>query len=334
MRGFDFDDILILPDVITTIGSRSECTPLTNEGVLPIIAAPMYDVIGPDNVDEFKKQKIVTILPRNIDNTKMKSFDFYAFSLTEKIDDDFVAMYSNAGILIDIANGHMNSLVSKVKEIKAKIPNCKLMVGNVARAETYRILAKAGADYIRCGVGTGQVCLTTTNSGIGSPLAGLIQECKRVKEAYQLEANIVADGGFKKYSDIIKAIALGADYVMLGGIFARAFESMAPKYQKFMDEYFDVHDPDETAFDNTYARYSGMSTKESQRRMGKDESEIKTSEGAVRYLKIEYKLSTWVENFEHYLRSAMSYTNSRTLEEFKQSEVIEITQNVFKRIDK
>ncbi len=334
MKGFDFDDVLILPDVITTIGSRSECTPLTNEGTLPIIAAPMYDVIGPKNVDEFRKQKVVTILPRSVDNPDMKVFDFYAFGLSEEIDDDFVAMYSNAGILIDIANGHMNELVSKVKEVKSKMPDCKLMVGNIARPETYRILAEAGADYIRCGIGTGQVCLTTTNSGIGSPLAWLIQECKKVKQEYGLEANIVADGGLKKYSDIVKAIALGADYCMLGGIFAKSMESMAPKYQRYMDEYFDIQEPDETMFENTYARYSGMSTKEAQRRMGKEESEIKTSEGTVRYLKIEYKLSTWIENFEHYLRSAMSYTNSRTLEEFKQSEVIQITENTFKRIDK
>lgn len=331
-RKFDFNDIQILPEILSDISSRSECDPYIC-GKLPIFAAPMYDVINSENVDKFNDNKIITIKPRNTDSNG-KHFDFYAFGLNDPIN----VPDNKTGILIDIANGHMSILVDKIKEIKSVYPNNPLMVGNVARPKTYKLLSEAGADYIRVSIGSGQVCTTAANIGIGYPIASLIEDCRKLKVDNQLSAAIVADGGMKGYPDIIKALALGADYVMAGGIFAKSEDSAGDKFHKLKGEetYISLNDLDKyQSFiyeDGIYGVYRGMSTKEAQAMMGN--KVLKTSEGVKRYFKLEYTIAGWVENFDHYLRSAMSYTNSKSLEEFKESQYVFITAESFKRFNK
>ena len=329
---FDFNDIQIVPEILSDISSRSECDPYIN-GKLPVFTAPMYDVINSDNVDHFNDNGIITILPRK-SLANGKHFDFYAFGLN----DDIIVPDDKTGILIDIANGHMQMLVDRIKMIKSQFPKNPLMVGNIARPETYAMLSKAGADYIRVSIGSGQVCTTAANIGIGYPIASLIEECRQLKVEQELTAAIVADGGMKSYPDIIKALALGADFVMTGGIFAKSEESAGEKFKKVKNEetYISLTDSEEYQTfiyeDGIYGVYRGMSTKEAQQLMGNEK--LKTSEGVKRYFKSEYKISGWVENFDHYLRSAMSYTNSRTLEEFKESQYVFISGEAFKRFNK
>ena len=137
----------------------------------------------------------------------------------------------------------------------------------------------------------------------------------------------------KDYSDVIKALGLGADYVMLGSLLNKALESSGQNYlynikisPMFAEQCFDLGLP-------VKKQFYGMSTKLAQKKMGK--TEFKTSEGVVRYRKVEYKLYDWIENFEHYLRSAMSYSNARTLDEFiGQVDYRFITENAFNRFKK
>jgi glutamate synthase domain-containing protein 2 len=177
-------------------------------------------------------------------------------------------------------------------------------------------------------------CLTTQNTGVGYPMASLIKECYEVSLSLKNPAYIVADGGMQTYSDVIKALALGADYVMLGSIFNKALESAGSNYlwkkirvpQIIANKAYKFGVP-------VYKKFRGMSTKEVQKKWGS--KNIKTSEGVIRYRKVEYTLGQWCENFEHYLRSAMSYTNAKNLKEFiGQVELIEITNNAYKRFNK
>jgi GMP reductase len=138
----------------------------------------------------------------------------------------------------------------------------------------------------------------------------------------------------QNYSDIIKALALGADYVMVGSLFNKAIESCGPNYlfkhirvpQKIANIAYDLKLP-------VYKKFRGMSTKEVQKKWGK--KTLTTSEGVVRYRKVEYTLEKWLNNFEDYLRSSMSYSDANTLENFiGKAKIIKITNNAYNRFKK
>lgn len=177
-------------------------------------------------------------------------------------------------------------------------------------------------------------CSTTVHTGIGFPMASLIQECYYKSLTINKPAKIVADGGMQNYSDIIKALALGADYVMLGNILNKSIESSGDNYlfgkikinHKLATIFYDLGLP-------IYKKFRGMSTKEVQKKWGKET--LTTSEGVVRFRKVEYRLDKWIENFEDYLRSAMSYSDAYTLDEFiGKANIIRISDNAYNRFKK
>lgn len=327
----DFNDILIKPAIVSSVLSRKTINPFYN-GFLPLITAPMDTVIDSSNEEIYNKLKINTCLPRHeISLTN----GFISFSI-----DDIFGQYlsktlkPNGKYLIDVANGNMENLIEIVKIIKKEYPELILMVGNIANSQTYRVLSNAGADYIRCGIGFGAGCSTTLQTGVGYPMASLIKECRDISKTLKNPAKIVADGGMQTYSDIIKALALGADYVMVGSIFNKAIESCGSDYlfrkiripKPIAEWCFKKNIP-------VYKKFRGMSTKEVQKKWGK--TILTTSEGVIRIRRVEYQLSKWVENFEDYLRSAMSYTNTTTLKEFIGGvETIEISNNAYLRFKK
>lgn len=345
---FDFKDICLVPAAVSNISSRSQIN-VKIGGTLPLMTAPMDTVISKDNYAEFKLNKIVPCLPRT-QNSKTK---FYDDTFTSMSLDDFmfflgdypnnVTKYEKIKILIDVANGHMDvigSIVKKFITIRNKIGKTDfhtLMVGNIANPETYRHYAKIGVDYVRVGIGGGSGCLTSANTGVHYPMASLISECYEIKKENGYNTKIVADGGMKNYDDIIKALALGADYVMMGGILNKTVESCG---KTILFNFLKI--PNGLAYDlwnnvpflrkHMTKSFRGMSTKVVQKSWGR--TELKTSEGIVKINEVKYTLSQWTENFEDYLKSAMSYTNSIDLESFKGSEYTFITENALKRFDK
>lgn len=354
MMKFDFDDILIQPKTITNISSRSEIEILDESDMLPLFTAPMDTVVSEINADQFINNSIRVVLPRRRTNTVTNiSTDpncWHSYGLNEfneiflqnAPDNRGATMYA----LIDVANGHMPGILSAVKQSKVKYgSNLRLMVGNIANPDTYKLLSDAGADYIRIGIGNGGGCLTTVQTGVGYPLASLIQECYLISKKCKSPAKIVADGGIQKYSDIIKALALGADYVMLGSIFNKALESSGETYYANKKsngwtepgERADQFDPKVSEYfkfgGELYKKFRGMSTKEVQKSWGN--TDIKTSEGITKIQKVEYTISGWVENFSHYLRTAMSYTNCKNLDRFKGNvDIIQISEKSFERFMK
>jgi GMP reductase len=327
---FDFNDILIEPATVSRISSRKDINPYYN-GFLPLITAPMDTVIGPTNEQLFFKQKINVCLPRG----EKTSLGFESYSLQE-IFNLFLSnsLKPNGSYLIDIANGHMDDLLETTKLIKNRYPMLTLMVGNVANPKTYGELSDAGADYIRVGIGGGNACSTTVHTGVGYPIGSLIKECYSESLYLANPAKIVADGGMQNYSDIIKALALGADYVMVGSLFNKAIESCGENYlwgkikvnQKIAEWAYNQKIP-------VTKKFRGMSTKEVQKKWGKEI--LTTSEGVIRFRNVEYRLAQWVENFEDYLRSAMSYSNALTLDKFiGKVNIVRITDNAYNRFKK
>ena len=151
-------------------------------------------------------------------------------------------------LVIDTAHGHSNNVVDTLRDIKAAHPTVEVIAGNVATAEGARALARAGADAIKVGMGPASICTTRVVSGVGVPQLTAIADCAKVSRDYGIP--VIADGGIKFSGDITKALAAGADSVMIGGLFAGTEES-----------------PGETILyqGRTYKLYRGMGSLEAMR---------------------------------------------------------------------
>ena len=386
--GYSYRDLTIIPKCVSEINSRTECNPRYSDNMLPIFTAPMTCVINELNFNYWRNNGIIPILPRtSLPDWKDKvnficSGSWVALGLEdfERLISDpldqSLFKFGKIRILLDIANGHMSKVLDLCKKIKSIYgKSIELMSGNIANPDTYLDYCNAGIDYVRCSIGSGAGCLTTSNTGIHYPIASLLEEINNRKAILGTKAvtKIIADGGIRNYSDIIKALALGADYVMIGGLFTSILESAAEMTSGVIGGELDVVDyktveytvnikgsiPETLGFDwgdieikykttrkdgylyltyiidlledsETKKRqflkvvknnkgvlmkdFYGMSTKKAQTLMGK--KDLKTSEGKERVVYVNYTMRQWIENMEDYLKSAMSYCNSKTLTEF------------------
>jgi IMP dehydrogenase len=126
-------------------------------------------------------------------------------------------------IALDSAHGHSQNIINAVKTIKEKYPELQLIAGNVATAKATEDLIQAGADCVKVGIGPGSICTTRVVAGVGVPQLTAVMDCAEVGKKYGVP--VIADGGIKYSGDLPKAIAAGADTVMLGSLFAGTEES-------------------------------------------------------------------------------------------------------------
>lgn len=126
-------------------------------------------------------------------------------------------------IVIDTAHGHTRGVVDKLKEVKSHYPTLEVIVGNIATAEAAKYLADAGADAVKVGIGPGSICTTRVIAGVGVPQLTAVNEVAQALEGTGVP--VIADGGIRYTGDIVKAIAAGADTVMVGSMFAGVEES-------------------------------------------------------------------------------------------------------------
>ncbi|MBK9314818.1 MAG: IMP dehydrogenase [Acidobacteria bacterium] len=212
-------------------------------------------------------------------------------------------------LAIDTAHGHTSRVINAVKQVKHHFPEVELIAGNVATAEGARALIQAGVDAVKVGIGPGSICTTRVVSGAGVPQITAISEC--VKGAQGSGVPVIADGGIKYSGDITKAIAAGADVVMIGSLFAGTDES-----------------PGEIILfqGRNFKSYRGMGSLAAMKQGSKDrygqESEDMESklvpegiEGRVTY---KGSLSALIAQLVGGLRAGMGYTGCNTIKELQQ----------------
>ena len=219
-------------------------------------------------------------------------------------------------VVIDTAHGHTLGVVEKLKEVKAKYPSLDVVVGNVATAAAAKYLADAGADAVKVGIGPGSICTTRIIAGVGVPQLTAVNDVARALEGTGVP--VIADGGIRYTGDIVKAIAAGADTVMVGSMFAGVEES-----------------PGETIIfeGRKFKSYRGMGSLEAMQKGSKDryfqdaEDDVKklVPEGISGRVAYKGHLIEVVYQIMGGLRAGMGYCGAPTIERLKHSEFIRIT---------
>ncbi len=211
-------------------------------------------------------------------------------------------------IVFDVAHGHSRNVIEAVQETKKKYPELQVVAGNVGTAEGTEALIKAGADGIKIGIGPGSICTTRIVAGVGVPQITAIMDCARVAKKFKIP--LIADGGIKFSGDITKALAAGAESVMIGSLFAGTEES-----------------PGETILyqGRTYKVYRGMGSIEAMRqgssdRYSQDDYDTDSKlvpEGIVGRVPYRGPLADTIYQLVGGLKSGMGYAGCRTLKELQ-----------------
>jgi len=211
-------------------------------------------------------------------------------------------------IFVDTAHGHSKGVLNMVSRIKAIYPNLALVAGNIATGEAAKALIDAGADTLKVGIGPGSICTTRIIAGVGVPQLTAILNVADVSQKYDIP--IIADGGIKQTGDIAKAIAAGADSVMIGNLFAGHEESPGERviYER-----------------RAYKIYRGMGSEGAMKQGSADryfqdvEEEISkfVPEGIEGRIPFKGYVSDTIYQLVGGLRAAMGYCGCRTIEEMK-----------------
>jgi len=219
-------------------------------------------------------------------------------------------------ISIDTAHGHSKGVMDAAKNVKSKYPELELVVGNIATGEAAKALAKAGADAVKVGVGPGSICTTRVVAGVGLPQLSAVYEASQALKGSDVK--VIADGGIRFSGDIVKAIAAGADSVMVGSLLAGTEEA-----------------PGEVIIyeGRRFKTYRGMGSLEAMEDGSKDryfqdvEDDIKklVPEGISGRVPYKGLVSEVLYQLIGGLRAGMGYCGARTIDELKQAKFVKIT---------
>ncbi len=211
-------------------------------------------------------------------------------------------------LVVDTAHGHSQGVIDSVKALKKQFPDIPIIAGNIGTSEAAEDLIKAGADAVKVGIGPSGICTTRVISGVGVPQITAIMNCAKVCQKYRIP--LIADGGIKQTGDIAKAIAAGADTVMIGNLFAGTQES-----------------PGEIIYleGRSYKVYRGMGSIEAMKQGSSDryfqegeEANKLVPEGIEGRVPYRGPLSDTIFQMIGGLKAAMGYCGVRTIAELKE----------------
>lgn len=329
----DFKDVLIRPKR-STLRSRSEVD-LTREykfihaedkwrGV-PIIAANMDHTGTFAMANVLASHGLLTAINKFV---TVKDWQEFATKYPDAIDNVFITAGSgdvdfknlheilkavdHTMICLDIANGYSQHFVDSLKRVRSAFPNKVIMAGNVVTGEMTEELLLSGADIVKVGIGPGSTCVTRKKTGVGYPQLSAIIEC--ADAAHGLHGQVCADGGCTSPGDVAKAFAAGADFVMLGGMFAGSDECSG--------EVFTEHG-------KSYKRFYGMSSSEAMNKYAGGVADYRSSEGKSVNVPYRGPVENVVLDILGGLRSTCTYVGARRLKELsKCTTFVKVTQQL------
>ena len=313
MTSMSFDDVLLIPQY-SDIDSRKSLSTSNQLGDkitlgLPIISSPMDTVTEVDmafamdthgGLGIIHRYNTVNDQARLVKKAKLKGVDNVGVAIG--VTGDFLEraqalVEEGANVLcIDVAHGHHSMVERAIQSLKSVFgDSLHIMAGNVATGEGARDLANWGADSVRVGIGGGSICSTRLVSGHGMPTFQTIMECVTAG----CPVPVIADGGIKTSGDIVKALAAGADFVMLGSILAGTTQSPGQ------------------VFDNgnkKYKVYRGMASNEAQVNW---RGKTSTPEGVSTTIPYKGDVNSVLADLKGGIQSGMSYSGVRTIQELQ-----------------
>jgi len=311
-----YDDISLIPHEVSEIKSRSEVRTdtkfLERKMNVPVVSSPMDTVTGIDMAKTLKEMGCIGILNRF--DSSLETFLNYPKS-ENTIDAVSVGLYTEENILeklaelgvivcIDTANASNREVLNMCESVKKKY-NVKIIVGNIAHGATLKDLVNAGADAVRIGIGGGSVCTTSVQTGIGIGQVSSVLDVFLTREKENLKIELIADGGIKSPGDVAKALALGADVVMLGRMLAGTKETPG-EVIKYSDQL--------------WKKYRGSAS------FGvKMKSEFIEGEETM----VPYKgtVRNVINTISDGLKSALSYMNCKNLQDLRKIDAFTILSN-------
>ena len=361
--GYELRDVAVMQAPVSFCNHRSDVNPFINvcdREVYPIFVSPMASVTDQNNYKTWIENKLIPVVPRSVqkseNNPNGLTFEermevsketFVSVSLKEARANLMDYLAANAGwgkyyICIDIAHGTLSELYDICKIIKTMYGDTvQIMTGNVANPAAYSFYADAGIDWMRATIGSGSRCTSSANTSIHYGTATLLDQLNEERKAYAHSHNgntptkIIADGGINWFDDIQKALALGADAVMCGKIFAECEEACGEIFYardlhtaeneecrldtNYTDKFGRIVPEQKWSEYKKFREYAGMSTKKMQELISDNKCKLKTSEGIIKPVEVKYPVAKWVDNMQSYLRSCMTYTNSHTIKELREN---------------
>ena len=314
---------------------------------IPIMAANMDGVGTFDMAYTLSHMRLFTCL------TKQNNLE--AWNNTFRADKDYVAVSTGTNkneyektkyiinkhklswICIDIANGYSEHFVDFVRLVRSDFPKINIIAGNVVTADMTQELILAGADVVKVGIGPGSVCTTRIQTGVGYPQLSAVIEC--ADAAHGLGGHIIADGGCTCPGDVAKAFAGGADFVMLGGMFAGHNEGGGEIISKWYRTNEVQMDLDFTASklyeEQKFVQFYGMSSDTAMEKHSGGVADYRSSEGRTVEVPYRGKVEDTVKDLLGGLRSTCTYVGAPSLKQLsKCTTFVRCTQqfnNVFVR---
>ncbi len=314
-QSLTYDDISLIPTQISRIKSRTEASTSCNfmgmKLAVPVISSPMDSVTGIDMAKELSELGCLGILNRfdssldSLLNAKNgRGIKAVSIALNTDMRTVEKIVEKKYMICIDTANANNKEVLKKTEQIKRKF-DVKLIVGNIAHGESLHQLENAGADAVRVGIGSGSVCTTSIQTGIGIGQVSSLLNIYHIRESKKIKIKIIADGGIKSPGDVAKAIALGADVVMLGRMLSGTRETPGEviKYNGQL-----------------WKKYRGSASfgVKMRNEFIEGEETMVAYKGAVKNV---------IDGISDGLKSSMSYMNCFNLDELRKTETFAILSN-------
>tara|TARA_X000001036_G_scaffold431931_1_gene467041 strand:- start:560 stop:1639 length:1080 start_codon:yes stop_codon:yes gene_type:complete len=331
-----FDDVLLLPRFSKVLPSNTNISLNLTKNIklkTPFLSSAMDTVTESSMAIAMAKEGGIGIIHRNLnirkqseEVLKVKKNNLFAGAAIGTSSEDLNRAKSliNNGvdlIVIDTAHGHSEKvlkILSKLKKNNKKIPIC---VGNIATGEAAKKLYNSGADIIKVGIGPGSICTTRMVAGVGVPQITAIQEVSKALKGKKIK--IISDGGIKFSGDIAKAIAAGANAIMMGSIFAGTEESPGKKF-KIKDKFYKQY----RGMGSIGAMSAGSSNRYFQKNY-KDKSKF-VAEGVEGRVEYKGNISQIIYQLKGGLRSSMGYIGAKKLNDIKKNaKFVKITKAGF-----